>query len=80
MMDLPWNEHAVASRTGLSGLREIVKEGTLQEVMKLISEDDLNVRGLRVSLPNRRQAPTSWIDTGVGQLVLSYRFAFPRPF
>lgn len=79
MPDLPWNEPAIATRTTLDGLREIIKEGSLREVVRHIDGLHLEPGGLRVSLPDRRELPTSWFDTGVTQLVQAYCLAFPAP-
>lgn len=78
MAEHPWGEHAIATRQSLDGMREIIKEGSLREVVQHIAELNLVNGGLRVSLPEVRQAPTSWRDQEVASLVRSYKLTLEK--
>jgi hypothetical protein len=75
MAEHPWNEHAIATLQSLDGLREIIKEGSLREVVQHIAALKLEVGGLRISLPDACLAPTSWRDQEIAALVRSYKLS-----
>lgn len=68
-----WDEHAVASVMGVDGFRIIVDEGRLDRVVDRILEQRLSPREIRVSLPNCRSRPSSFVDGELAELVRQRR-------
>lgn len=73
MSRIPWKEHAVATRQTLEGSREIIREGSLLEVVRHIADHQLGPGGIRIALPDVRSAPSTWIDQEISGLIRSYR-------
>ncbi|MDR6790305.1 hypothetical protein J2Y58_003685 [Sphingomonas sp. BE138] len=68
-----WSEHAVATVVGPDGYRMIVGEGSLDSVLDAIVERRTSSRDVRVSLPNRRHAPTSFCEANLAELLRQRR-------
>lgn len=74
MLNLPLGAYAVATEKGADGLRQIIKEGTLSEVIDFLIESRWGATdGLRITLPDRVERPRSWDNSQISALLLSRR-------
>lgn len=74
MTDLPLSAYAVATEKDADGLRHILKEGTLAEVLDFLIESRWGAtEDLRIALPDRANKPRSWDGYQINQLLLKQK-------
>lgn len=72
-MDIPWRDSAVLSRNARGGdgglARDVLKQGTLLEIVMYLSSTGMPLTDLFVSLPDRRARPFDYAGSAITPLI-----------